>query len=346
MALRWMIYGAYGYSGKLIARQAKKRGYSPILAGRNGVTLAEFARHLELPFREFSLQDVNSIKQQLADVDLVVNCAGPFSHTAAPLMHACIASKTHYLDITGEIDVFEYAHSLSAKAAEAGIVLCPGVGFDVIPTDCVAARLNAQMPDATHLALGFDSGSRMSRGTAKTSVERLGQGGAARINGTIETVPLAWKAREIDFGAGKKMAMTIPWGDVATAYYTTEIPNIEVYIPASPRLVKRLRRLNPFRRVFNWQWVQRKLKAKIEANSEGPDSKERDRNPTYVWGEIRNARGEHREMRVKVKNGYSLTAEGAVELAVYTLEHPHPGGFYTPSRLYGAKLLDKYIIKS
>ncbi|MGM0524594.1 MAG: saccharopine dehydrogenase family protein [Pseudomonadota bacterium] len=344
MALRWMIYGAYGYSGELIAKQAKARGYSPVLAGRNADKLEPLAEQLKLTFRDFSLQDVDQVKRELADVDLVVNCAGPFSQTAASLMHACIDSKTHYLDITGEIDVFEYAHQLAERAEQAGIVLCPGVGFDVIPTDCVAARLNAQMPDATHLALGFDSGSRMSRGTAKTSVERLGQGGAARINGAIEAVPLAWKSREIDFGHGAKMAMTIPWGDVSTAYYTTEIPNIEVFIPASPRLIKRLKRLNWIRFIFNWQWVQRKLKAKIDAKSAGPDATERDNNPTYVWGEISNDKGDTRQMRVKVKNGYSVTAEGAVELAIYTLEHPPKGGFYTPSRLYGAKLLDNYII--
>lgn len=345
MALRWMIYGAYGYSGKLIARQAQRRGYSPILAGRNGAVLTEQAEKLALPFREFALNNVDNIKTQLADVDLVINCAGPFSQTAAPLMSACLASKTHYLDITGEIDIFEHAHNLDSQARDAGIVICPGVGFDVIPTDCLAARLNAQMPDATHLSLGFDSGSRMSRGTAKTSIERLGQGGAARINGIIETVPLAWKDREIDFGSGKKkIAMTIPWGDVATAYYTTEIPNIDVYIPASPRLVKRLRFLNWIRFIFNWQWIQKKLKAKIDAQSEGPDESERSQNPTYVWGEVRNSRGDHKEMRVKVKNGYSVTAEGAVEMAIYTLEHADKGGFYTPSRLYGAKLLDKYLI--
>lgn len=344
MALRWLIYGAYGYSGKLIAQHAKKRGYSPILAGRNADKLIEVAEPLALSCRDFALEDVSVIKQHLEDVDLVLNCAGPFSRTAAPLMHACIASNTHYLDITGEIDIFEYAHSLNEKARDADVVLCPGVGFDVIPTDCLAARLNAQMPDATHLALGFDSGSRMSRGTAKTSVERLAQGGAARINSLIETVPLAWKSREIDFGSGKKMAMTIPWGDVSTAFYTTEIPNIEVYIPASPRLVKRLRRLNWIRFIFNWQWVQNKLKAKIDEQSEGPDAQERDKNPTYIWGEVSNGRGDHKEMRVKVKNGYSVTAEGAVEMAVYTLEHASKGGFYTPSRLYGAKLLDKYII--
>ncbi|WP_404399409.1 saccharopine dehydrogenase NADP-binding domain-containing protein [Idiomarina seosinensis] len=344
MALRWMIYGAYGYSGTLISKQAKKRGYSPFLAGRNANKLNSLAEQLELPAREFSLDNAEQITEQLTDIDLVINCAGPFSHTAAPLMNACITSHTHYLDITGEIDIFEYAHQLNDKAQKNNVVLCPGVGFDVIPTDCVAARLNAQMPDATYLKLGFDSGSRMSRGTAKTSIERLGQGGAARIDGTIEQVPLAWKSQQIDFGQGKKMAMTIPWGDVSTAYYTTEIPNIEVYIPASPRLIKRLKRLNWVRWIFNWQWVQRKLKEKVDAQSAGPDEQERNDNPTFVWGEVSNTRGDRKELRVKVKNGYSVTAEGAVELAIFTLKNSTKGGFYTPSRLYGAKLLDNYVI--
>ncbi|MCK7458365.1 saccharopine dehydrogenase family protein [Idiomarina aminovorans] len=345
MALRWLIYGAYGYSGKLIAHQAKKRGYQPILAGRNEDSLEPAAHHLGFQYKAFSLDSIDEVKQQLEDVDLVVNCAGPFSQTAVPLINACIDTQTHYLDITGEIDVFEYAHSMDKAAREAGVVICPGVGFDVIPTDCIAARLNAQMPEATHLALGFDSGSRMSRGTAKTSIESLARGGAARIQGQITDVPHAWHSRWIDFGNGEKCAMTIPWGDVSTAYYTTEIPNIEVYIPASPRLVKKMRRMNWFRWVFNWKWVQRKLKQKLESQPAGPEEKERKDNPTYVWGEVTDAKGNKKSMRVKVKNGYSLTAEGAVELAVHTLKQKQSGGFYTPSRLYGAKLLDQFTIQ-
>lgn len=345
MALRWLIYGAYGYSGKLIAHQAKRRGYHPILAGRNEASLEPVARHLEFEYRSFSLSNIDTIKRQLTDVDLVLNCAGPFSKTAVSLIQACIDTKTHYLDITGEIDVFEHAHAKHQAAKDADIVLCPGVGFDVIPTDCVAARLNAQMPEATHLKLGFDSGSRMSRGTAKTSIERLGRGGAARVNGQIVDVPHAWHSQWIDFGNGNKCAMTIPWGDVSTAYHTTDIPNIEVYIPASPRLVKKMRRMNGFRFVFNWKWVQRKLKKKLEAQPAGPQEKERNDNPTYIWGEVSDNSGNIKTLRVKVKNGYTLTAQGAVELAIHTLSQKHIGGFYTPSRLYGAKLLDQFTIQ-
>src|SRR3546814_3482070 len=122
---------------------------------------------------------------------LVLHCAGPFSATSAPMIEACLQAKAHYLDITGEISVFEHAQTQDARAKAAGIVVCPGVGFDVIPTDCVAAALKAALPDATHLALGFDSRSGFSPGTAKTSVEGLAQGGKVRENGHIRAVPLA-----------------------------------------------------------------------------------------------------------------------------------------------------------
>src|SRR5262249_35233195 len=149
-----------------------------------------------------------------------------------------------YLDITGEIGVFEHAQALDPAAKAAGIVICSGVGFDVIPTDCVAAALKATLPDATHLALGFDSRSDFSPGTAKTSVEGLAQGRKARRAGRTIPAPLAYKTRPITFGNGEKLAMTIPWGDVATAYVTTGIPNIEVYIPGSPAMITRARRAN------------------------------------------------------------------------------------------------------
>lgn len=342
--MRWLIYGAYGYSGKLIAQHAKRMGYTPILAGRSESKVRELAERMQLPWMAFGLDDKDLMIRQLADVNLVVNCAGPFSATAEPLIEACLTAHVHYLDITGELDVFEFAHQQHQRAVDAGIVICPGVGFDVIPTDCVAARLNAMVPNAVSLRLGFDSRSRMSQGTAKTSIERLSLGGAVRRDGKIVNVPLAYKAETIDFGDGEKYAMTIPWGDVATAYYTTEIPNIEVYIPASPSLVKRLRRLNWVRWLLGFEWAKNALKKKVAQQPAGPDDNERMQNPTYVWGEITNAKGHTETLRVKVKNGYTLTAYGAVDVAQYVLHHKPAGGYYTPSRLYGASLLDKYIV--
>ncbi len=245
---RWIIYGANGYTGELIAREAVKRGgHHPILAGRSLEKVQSLGgAELGLQSLAFSLEDKSSAVQHISGSSLVLNCAGPFSSTAKPMMKACLEAGAHYLDITGEISVFEFAQTLQSQAKEAGVVLCSGVGFDVIPTDCIAATLKAALPDATHLSLGFDSRSGFSPGTAKTSVEGLAQGGKVRLNGKITTVPLAYKVRNIDFGDGEKLAMTIPWGgDVSTAYYTTGgIENIDVFIPGSPNMIKNAKRAN------------------------------------------------------------------------------------------------------
>ena len=173
----WMIYGANGYTGELIAREAAGRDLKPVLAGRTAAKVEPLAASLGLQARVFDLGDAAATSKSVEGMVLVLHCAGPFSATAAPMMAACLATHAHYLDITGEISVFEHARTLDAAARAAGIVICSGVGFDVIPTDCVAAALKAVLPDATHLALGFDSRSGFSPGTAKTSVEGLAHGG-------------------------------------------------------------------------------------------------------------------------------------------------------------------------
>ncbi|MBY6064280.1 saccharopine dehydrogenase family protein [Pseudidiomarina sediminum] len=342
--MSWMIYGAYGYTGELIAAYAKERGEQPVLAGRNGEKLKAVAERLDLPYLVLALDDPQKLRAALAEHNLVLHCAGPFELTAAPMIDACLATGTHYLDITGEIDVFELAHAKHEQAQQAGVVLCPGVGFDVIPTDCMAAQLKQQLPDAVALQLGFDSTSRMSRGTAKTSVRRLGEGGAVRQNGNIVAVPLAYQTRTIDFGAGEKLAMTIPWGDVSTAFYTTAIPSIEVYVPASPKLVKRLQRLNAWRWLLRFEWVKNYLQKKVEQQPAGPSERQLEEAITYVWGEARAANGKTVSQQFKVMNGYKLTSRGAVDVACFILQQQPKGGYYTPALLCGADLVERYFV--
>jgi short subunit dehydrogenase-like uncharacterized protein len=235
--MEWMIYGANGYTGALIAREAKRRGSAPILAGRAAAKITELARELGLPSRVFSLDEPLAIAAALQGAGLVLNCAGPFSKTADLMMRACLAAKAHYLDITGEIDVLEGVHRYDADAKSAGVILCPGVGFDVTPTDCIALMLKTALPEAHELALGFESDHRMSPGTAKTLVEGLGKSGKIRRGGRLIDLPIGRGCRDIDFGRGPKRAMPIPWGDVASAFYTTGILNITVFTPvASPLL--------------------------------------------------------------------------------------------------------------
>ena len=300
--MKWMIYGANGYTGELIARAAVSRGLKPVLAGRSRDKVQALARELGLEARVFSLEDEVRLLAQIKGHDLVLHCAGPFSATAAPMMEACLRANAHYLDITGEIAVFEHAQSLNDRARAAGVVICPGVGFDVVPTDCVAAALKNAMPDATHLALGFDSRSSFSPGTAKTSIVGMAQGGKVRRDGKIISVPLAYRVRRIDFGAGEKLAMTIPWGDVSTAWQTTGIANIEVFIPGSAGMIRGARFANWIRPLLGLPFVQRMLKARIGKTVIGPDQEKRADQGTHVWGEVRNARGDCKTARVHTAN--------------------------------------------
>jgi short subunit dehydrogenase-like uncharacterized protein len=339
--VKWMIYGANGYTGELIAREAKRRGLTPVIAGRNAASVGALGTELQLETRSFGLDDSAAIARGLDGITLVLHCAGPFSATSRPMIEACLSAHVHYLDITGEISVFEHAQAQNERARQAGCVICPGVGFDVIPTDCVAAALKDALPDATHLSLGFDSRSGFSPGTAKTSVEALAQGGKVRRDGRIVAVPLAYSVRKIDFGNGPKLAMTIPWGDVSTAWYTTGIPNIEVFLPGSPSMIANAKRANYFRWLLGWPPVQRAIKKRIAKTVKGPDEKLRDKHVTYVWGEARNAAGVLRTARVQTANGYSLTVTGSLAAVEQLLREQPTGGAYTPSRLFGSGLVTK-----
>ena len=336
----WMLYGANGYTGALIARRAKSEGKSPILAGRNAPEITALSDELQLPARVFSLGSPAAIEEALRGVPLVLNCAGPFSKTALPMMRACIAARVHYLDITGEIAVFESAHRLDADAKAAGVILCPGVGFDVVPTDCAALMLKQALPEATELALGFDmTGRNMSKGTAKTFVESLGKSGMVRREGRLVEFPIGRGSRRIDFGRGERLAMPVPWGDVFTAYYTTGIPSITVYAPVS-QLSAAFARLNSvLAPLFRSAAAQNWLKSWAEKNVSGPDASTRKANKCWVWGEAADAEGRRKTIRIVTLEGYALTVVAALAVADHVLAHESLAGFWTPAALMGANFI-------
>lgn len=336
----WLLYGANGYSGELIARRAVALGLEPILAGRNGEAVARLASELGLMHRAFGLEEPARLVAELSGIELVLHCAGPFSATSRPMVEACLAAGAHYLDITGEISVFEGVLRQDAKAKAAGVVLLPGVGFDVVPTDCLAARLHQALPEADSLELAFwTAGGETSRGTLNTMIEGLGRSGAIRQDGKIVPVPMAFDAKEIDFGRARRWAMTIPWGDVSTAFRTTGIPNIRVYSATSPRTIRRLRRWRsmlpllgraPFKRLLRW-WVARR--------PPGPDAAVRERARTYLWGQATAADGRRVTTTLETPEGYTLTAHAAVECARRVLSGEIAPGAWTPAAAFGAELI-------
>ena len=337
----WMIYGANGYTGRLVARLAKQRNLQPVLAGRNAAQVTALAQELGFEARVFDLHDEAALAAGLTGMKAVLHCAGPFSATAMPMLEGCMRAGAHYLDITGEISVFEEVHALSDKIRRAGVVAMPGVGFDVVPTDCLAAMLKRELPSATHLKLAFRSRQgKLSPGTTKTMLEGLPGGGKVRRDGKIVTVPVGYKVEEIAFTAEKSYtAVTIPWGDVSTAFYSTGIPNIETYLGASENQIKRMRLPGWLGWLLAQKPVQRFLMKQIGKRVKGPNDEERARDEMLLYGEARDAEGRKVALRLRTPAGYSLTADAALAATLRVLEDTLTPGAYTPSMAFGAEFV-------
>jgi short subunit dehydrogenase-like uncharacterized protein len=330
-----LIYGANGYTGALIARMAVSRGETPVLAGRNRAAVETLARELGLAWRSFPLDDARAVDEGLSGMAAVLHCAGPFSRTARPMSDACLRARIHYLDITGEVEVFEALAARDAEARAAGIMLLPGAGFDVVPSDCLAAHLKRRLPTATRLALAFRPVGGLSRGTATTLVENLHRGGLVRRSGVLTPVPPAFKVRAIDFGRGPRTSMTIPWGDVSTAYHSTGIPDVEVYVaaPLTTRLAARAS--GALRPLLSARAVQRFLRARVRAGPAGPTDAERARGKYYLWGEAADDAGGRVVSRLETPEGYTFTALAALAILARVRIGDAPAGFRTPSLAYG-----------
>lgn len=336
-----LIYGANGYTGELTARSAVEQGMRPVLAGRSEAPLAAIAGQLGLTYRIAALDDAAALNDMLKDVAVVLHCAGPFVHTAAPMVDACLRAGVHYLDITGEIAVFEALAARNDEAKRAGVMLLPGAGFDVVPSDCLAAHLHRRLPSATRLLLGIRALGQVSRGTATTALEGIarGEGGLVRKQGRLTSTPIAWKTREIDFGKGPRLAVTVPWGDVSTAYHSTGIPNIEVYMsfpPAAVRIMKASRYLGW---LLKMPGVVELLKRRIRSSAPGPTDAERAAGSGLLWGRAEDDAGAFVEARLRTPEGYTLTALTLLLIARRVLANQVKPGFQTPSSAYGPDLI-------
>jgi len=271
MEYKILIYGANGYTGKLITQEAKEKGIKVEIAGRNENAIQSLASETGFNFHIVELNDTASLENLLKSFHTVIHCAGPFSETAIPMVEACIKSKTNYLDITGEIWVFEEVMKYHEQAKKAGIALIPGVGFDVVPTDCLAGYLKEKLPSGTSLELAFvGSKTGMSRGTAVTMAKNISKGGFIRENGAIKNVPLAYEVKELEFNHKKQWTMTIPWGDLMTSFHQTQIPNIKVFSGASLKMIKKIKKYRSLKFLLGIGWIQKMLRRKIENSVTGP----------------------------------------------------------------------------
>ena len=338
----FLIYGCNGYTGKLISEHAATLGLIPILAGRDAAKVESLAKELSLPFRVFDLNEEQKVIQNIGDVKVVLHCAGPFKFTSKVMAAACIKAKTHYLDITGEFDVFENLFAMGNEAKDAGVLLMPGVGFDVVPTDCLALYLKNKLAgaaDTLELALMMRGG-RISHGTAITVAENLGESGMVRRNGKLEKIPNGTLVREIKFEQGrKKKGVAIPWGDISTAYRTTGIPNITIYNCLPDKVIASMKMSNRIGFILKWRPVKNFIINRIKKRPAGPSNEERETSTSVVWGEVKNSFGAHVRAMLELPEGYTLTALTAVKIVQNILEKEPPHGTLTPATVFGADFI-------
>lgn len=333
-----LIYGANGYTGRLAAQHALERGLRPVLAGRSTDDVRAFADEVGLEWRSFALDNAAAVREGLDGITAVLHAAGPFSATSKPMAAACIAMGTHYIDITGEIPVFEALARRDAEARDAGIVLLPGAGFDVVPSDCLAAHVKQRLPSATRLQLGIQAGRSVSRGTARTMIEGAARGTAVRRDGHI--VELGEMPRtSIDFGHGPRAAVGVGWGDVATAWHSTGIRDISVYFRATRAMRAAARAPRFMRRLLGTPAAQHMLKRMVDRMPPGPDAEQRARGRALIVADAWDDTGGHVMSRLETMEPYALTARTAVEIARRVAAGDVAAGFHTPASAFGADFI-------
>jgi short subunit dehydrogenase-like uncharacterized protein len=240
-ARSWMLYGAAGHTGALIAQHAHSRGHRPLLAGRSAPAITALAGHLDLRHRALALDDPAALNAALADVDLVLNAAGPFLHTATPLAEACLSAGVHYLDIGNELQVFRALYDLDQRAQRAGVAIIPGVGFGVVATNCLARYVSDTVGGAEHLEVATRAATaQQGPGIAASVRENLPYGGWTRRAGHLHSCPLGSGMITITFPDGPCRIMPFPTGDLEAAFQATSAPGIIAYspVPDDPAALK------------------------------------------------------------------------------------------------------------
>jgi len=335
MSGRFMLYGATGFSGTLVAERAQQMRLAPILAGRDAERVRHAARALGCRHRALALDEPARLAAALRDVDVVLNAAGPFSATARPIVDACLRTSTHYLDLAGEVPVLEQIAQRDAEAKTSGVMLMPAVGFVVVPSDCLVAHVARRLPGARHLSIGVSRTDALSRGSLQTILEQWSDTVAVRRAGTLATVPIGQLERRFDYGRGPRPSAAVSWGDIATAHHTTGIPDVEVYLEVSPseramfRLSSRLGRLLESAPVRQWLRIPGALLP------QGPTAHQRAAGVRVIVAEARDASGRRVRSRLRTPDAYELTAATALAVVQRVLRGDLRVGFQTPARVYG-----------
>ncbi len=330
-----LVYGATGYSGGLIVQQAVARGLKPVIAGRDQRAIASMAAACGLEWITARVDQPEQLRSMMASATVLLNAAGPFAATSIPLIEACIATGTHYLDITGDVNTIEPVARWHDAAVRGGVMLMPAAGFDVVASDCLLAHVARRLPGATALKLGFDKSEPSSIGSLKTILEMSGQGVLVRREEKLMRVAPGSLAYDFDYGRGPQVSLAVNLADVSSAFFSTGIPNVETYMRATPQVWGAM--------IANqcWGWMlaappwQEFMKVHVDWFARDPSPQERSAGWGVLVAEASDANGRVVRSRLNTGDVYSFTAMSAIRVADRCLAGEWKPGFQTPSQMYG-----------
>jgi short subunit dehydrogenase-like uncharacterized protein len=330
-----LLYGAYGYTGRLTAELAASQSRNIILAGRNEGALAALGERLGLPIRVVALDEAGKLADALQDIACVVHMAGPFAMTSTPMLNACLATRTSYVDITGEIEVFEAMWSRKDEIERVAITVIPGAGFDVVPTDCLAAYVAGKLERPASLVIALRGLESASQGTLRTAIRQVSKPVLCRRAGAIVALDDR-SPRWIDFGSGEEPCVPISWGDVATAFHSTGVGNITAYFRRTGLLRSTDLAGHVFGPLLRSGIGQRGLAALVHRFPEGPTPAERAVQRSTIWANATDTAGRSSKARLTTPDAYDFTANSALAIALRIISLPRALGLVTPFQAFGA----------
>ena len=333
---RFVLYGAYGFTGRLLVEEAVRRGHRPILAGRSREKLGPIAETHGLEAVAVSLDDRDELERLVGRARLVIHAAGPFAETSEPMVRACLAQRAHYLDITGELAVLRASFAHDRRAREARVAVMSGVGFDVVPSDCLALHVARRIERPSRLRIAIAGVPSPSAGTAKSALGAIRAGGAVRRHGEIVEAPLFGDALEVAFGDRPRTVVPAPLGDLETAHRSTGIQDIETYLAQPRATVAAIRAMGPLllRAVERPAWRDRVFRL-IDARAHGPSELALASERSHVWAQATNARGDRAESWLEGPEVYAWTARLAWDCAEAVLKRQIVGAL-SPAQAFGA----------
>jgi short subunit dehydrogenase-like uncharacterized protein len=331
----WMLYGAYGRTGRLILDEALRRGHQPVLAGRDGRQLAALAQATGLKTRCVAVEDSAGLRAALSDVACVLLAAGPYGLTGPPMRRACLGAGCSYLDVNGEIDDFSRAMASDADARTAGVALIAGVGYGVVFGESLAAHVKARIPSATSLRLSFATKTAgRSRAATLSTASTLSAGGRDIYRGALRTRAIASPTWQVTFADGSPLRFAAaPMAELVAAQRSTGIANITTGVSLSRTAALALRIAGPLLgRILARTASRASTPAAQTASASDVDSLR-----SRIWAHAADEGGGHAAAILETGEGYGAAAQAAVLAVELQLRDTRVGAF-TPVQAFGPGL--------